>query len=147
MCFIWLPYTVFFQPKINQINTLKKTITVKEKQLAAMIENQQKYASEKQDRKNIKSELSLAERLEEISVDLNLFENLQTINEQNSSETEIRLQIRFQGISYAQLIEFLERTDKLPRMLNISSLEINSDRYLKYALNVNINITEKIINL
>lgn len=112
-----------------------------------MINSQKKYTSEKTAIKNQESELSLAEKLEEISVDLNLFENLQTINEQNSDNDEIKLQIRFQGISYTELIEFLEYTDNLPRIISIASLEINADRYLKHALNVTINLKEKIIDL
>lgn len=147
ICLIWLPYAIFFQAKINHIATLKKTIAVKEKQLVAMINSQKKYTSEKTAIKNQESELSLAEKLEEISVDLNLFENLQTINEQNSDNDEIKLQIRFQGISYTELIEFLEYTDNLPRIISIASLEINADRYLKHALNVTINLKEKIIDL
>lgn len=142
-----LPYILFFAPKISHIQTLKKTIIIKEKQLSQMQQQRSEYLSNQTNRVPAESTLSLAEKIEEISVNLNMFENLQAINEQQSSADEIDLSIAFQSISYSQLLNFLEKTDNLPRMITIVDLEITSDQYIKNALNVNINLKEKIINL
>lgn len=147
ICLIWLPYIMFFSPKLNQIKTLKKTVKVKETQLREMKISAKQYLHEKQNRMSLSSSLSLAERVEEISMDLNLFENLQSVNETNSTEDEVNLNISFKNISYDQLLEFLERTNKLPRMLSVVNLEIDADTYMKNALSVNINLKEKILNI
>lgn len=142
-----LPYILFFAPKMSHIKTLKKTITIKEQQLAQMKQQSSKYLNDKTKRVSTDSYLSLAEKIEEISVNLNMFENLQAINEQQTNSDEIDLSISFQNISYEQLLNFLEKTDSLPRIITIVDLEINSDQYIKNALNVNINLKEKIIAL
>lgn len=132
---------------MSHIKTLKKTITIKEQQLAQMKQQSSKYLNDKTKRVSTDSYLSLAEKIEEISVNLNMFENLQAINEQQTNSDEIDLSISFQNISYEQLLNFLEKTDSLPRIITIVDLEINSDQYIKNALNVNINLKEKIIAL
>lgn len=145
--FIWMPYAVFFQPKMAKINTLQKVINQKQSQLVWMQQKQSDYNTLKSSQIQDTEHLSLAEKIEEISVDLNMFENLQSITENSVGDDETVLNITLKRITFNQLLKFLEAADNLPKILSISEMEVASDQYFKQSLNVSLTLKEKIINL